>query len=374
MTTQPSSGKTAMKVLLNTITIGLTLLLSGCAGALFVGAGVGAGAFSYVAGSLTRVYEAEYQPSIRASTNVMKQLNFKQKEEFPDGLKTIIEGYHDRDTPVTIEVVYVDPGWTQIGVRTGYLGSNNLEISKQVHSDIANELKSPKPPPTLQATPHKKRVKPTDAEPRVSQALNDPPPPPQKTITASTAGINEDTQSSSDRQEKQALSHTEKRQDKTEQYTSIAYNNEPDILPPLSETVTAPMKSDTDDAQEIRERQEKQTLSHTESKNKTFIYDPESALTIHSGSYGVLDDVISYLDENPSASVDILAYINTTGNVAKNLNLSRKRVFEIRNYLILNGISEERITDQGLGENNFLQSNHTEQFGSLNHPVEMTIR
>ena len=343
---------------------------------MLVGAGVGVGAFSYVAGSLARVYEAEYQPSVRASTNVMKQLDFKRKEESPDGLKTIIEGYLDRDTPVTIEVVYVDPGWTQIGVRTGYVGSNSLEISKQVHTDIAKELKRLKPPRTLRATSHKKKVKPKASEPSVSQALNDSPPPPQKHITTSTADTIEDTQSSIDRQENQALTHTENRQDKTEQYTSIAYNNVPDVLPPSSETVSVPMEGATEDTQEMRERQEKQALPHTESKSKykTFIYDPESELTIHSGSYGALDDVLSYLDENPSASVDIRAYINATGNIAKNLNLSRKRVFEIRNYLILNGISEERITAQELGENNFLESNHSEQLGSLKHPVEMTIR
>ena len=73
------SGKTAMKGLLNAITtIGLTVLLSGCAGVFLVGAGVGAGAFSYIAGNLTRVYEAEYQQSIKASTNAMEQFNFKR--------------------------------------------------------------------------------------------------------------------------------------------------------------------------------------------------------------------------------------------------------------------------------------------------------
>ena len=118
-----------MKSLLLTITIGMTMLLPGCAGVFLVGAGVGAGAFSYIAGNLTRVYEADYQQSIKASINMMEQHNFKRKEESEDELKTIIEGYLNYDTPVTIEVVYVAAGWTQISVRIGYVGVNNLEMS-----------------------------------------------------------------------------------------------------------------------------------------------------------------------------------------------------------------------------------------------------
>lgn len=84
-----------------------------------MGAGVGAGAFSYIAGNLSRVYEADYQNSVQASLNVVEQLNLKRKEESTEELKTIIEGYIYHDTPVTIQVVYVDAASTQISVRTG---------------------------------------------------------------------------------------------------------------------------------------------------------------------------------------------------------------------------------------------------------------
>lgn len=414
-------------------------MLSGCAGVVLVGAG--AGAFSYVAGSLARVYEADYQASVKASTKVMQQLNFKQKEESAEGLKTTIEGSFNPDTPMTIEVVYVDPGWTQIGVRTGYIGSNNLEISKQVHTDIAEELKRLKTrtmpatsqmenetPRTLRATSQKKVILAED-KPRALKEPDAPSPAPQKTNPTSAAGINETPQSSVDRQEQQALSQPEKRQDETEQHTaaaqvnepdvlnslpetvstplesdtdntqelkeqtdklalanadkqqgkkeeltSAAQVNEPDVLNPLPETVSTPLESDSDDTQGLKQQSEKRAVAKTESKNKTFVYDPESELTIHSGSYGELDEVISYLAQNPSARVDICAYTKAAGDVSRNLSLSQKRVFEIRNYLILNGISEERITAEELGENNFLENNHAEKLGSLNYPVVMTIK
>ena len=134
------SSSTAMKGWLGALIIGIGMLISNCGGVILVGAGVGAGAFSYFAGNVIRVYEAEYQQSIEASTRVMEQFVFKGKEETEDGVKTVIEGYFDYDTPVTIEVVSVDSGSTQIGVRAGYFGNDNLEISEQLHTDISGEL------------------------------------------------------------------------------------------------------------------------------------------------------------------------------------------------------------------------------------------
>lgn len=182
------------------------------------------------------------------------------------------------------------------------------------------ELKRVKPP-TLQATYQKKKVKPSEINLRISMTLSD------------------DLPSS-----------------------------------PMSETVSVPMEGDIDDIQEMSGQQEKQALFPTESKNKTFTYYPKSALTIYSGSYGALQDVISYLDKNPSARVDIRAYTDSSSNVARNLVLSRKRVIDIRNYLTLHDIPDEIITAEVLGATNLLESNQTEGIRPLNHRVEITIR
>ena len=388
MTAQPLSGITAMKGLLNAMTIGWMLLLSGCAGVFLLGAGVGAGAFSYIAGNLTRVYEAEYQQSIQASINALEQHNFKSKEESADGLKTTIEGNINFDTPVTIEVVPVDSGWTQIGVRTGYVGSDNLEMSEQVHTDIAKELQRLKPrslqatsqkkklnePRTLRATSQKKKVKPTESKPRISQTLYETLPPPPKNTTTSTTGITEDTQSIDTWQENQAADPTDRQQDKPTDDNAKGSKNKRDVPPLISDTVSAPLESDLADTQKMSGRQEKQAIQPPESKDKKFIYYPKSALTIHSGSYGALDDVISYLDKNPYNRVDIRAYTDSSGDFTRNLDLSRKRVSEIRNYLILHDISEEIITTQELGATKSPDSKGTEGLRSLNHSVEITIR
>ena len=307
-----------MKSLLITISIGLSMALSGCAGVFLVGAGVGAGAFSYISGNLTRVYEADYQDSINASINVMKQLNFKRKEESGDRIKTIIEGSRDYDTPITIEVVYVDEGWTQIGVRTGYLGIDNLEISEQIHGDIADQLRTGTQR-TLRATTQKQKATPSESGQKTSQTQYDALPPPPPSASMST--------------------------------TSLAGNSEA-----------------------LEGRQEKLALFPIKSKNKTFIYYPKSSLAIPPGAYGALDDIVSYLGKNPSAKVDIRGYTDSSGNSSRNLALSKERAFQIRDYLIKEGIAEQRISAQGLGATNFLESNRTERLRTMNRRVEIIIK
>jgi outer membrane protein OmpA-like peptidoglycan-associated protein len=561
------SDSSAAKGWLGSLIVLIGMMLSGCGGVILVGAGVGAGAFSYFAGNVIRVYEADYQQSIEAGSKVMERLVFKGKEETEDGVRTVIEGYFDSDTPVTIEVVFVDPGSTQIGVRTGYIGNDNLEISEQLHADIAGELGKIVPstlqgnsekekisePLTLKATAYKKKVQPADDQLRVSRSLYDDLPPPPKSNSAaaageqnmrpvdfgqetqtsprteneqaiteqfqtkatenedalesprsemivapvgsvspstinepentfsidfgqrtqspspsedeqditeqfqtepieneaaaessasetisvatgsfspSTAGEPEDSVSVDEGQDRQISFQTEKDQDVTEQVKTNAAENEAATEPPISEMspvpedsvwsetagepedsfsnndgseTQTPFRSDneqenaeqlqarvTEMAAEVESplsesvpvpqdsdlqgREDMHVLLIPERSDKIFTYHPESERTIHSGSYDVLDEVIAYLNENPAMRVDIRAYINSSSNRERELKLTQKRVYEIRNYLILNGVSEQRIMAQGLGESNFLEINRPEREGSQKQVVKMIVR
>ena len=349
-----------------------------------MGAGVGAGAFSYIAGNLTRVYEADYQKSVQASLNVMEQLDLKRKEESAEELKTILEGYIYHDTPVTIQVVYVDAVSTQISVRTGYVGVDNLEISEQVHADIAEEFKrlepstmpaaSQKKPlntPRLKATAKKQYYKPADDQAKVSESEGTAPPM-SEIVSAPMESGRDDPEGMKGRQEEQTLSSNEMQQDKSAGDKAKVSENE-SAVPPVSEIVSAPVESGGDAPEDIKGRQEKKVLSPTPSKNKSFVFYPKSALTIHSGANGALDDVISFLEENPSARVDIRAFTDSSGNFARNLALSQKRVSEVRNYLILHDIPDEIITAQILESANFLENDRTEAQSRLTHRVEITI-
>jgi outer membrane protein OmpA-like peptidoglycan-associated protein len=441
-----SSG--AIKGWLGVIAIVIGMLLSGCGGVILVGAGVGAGAFSYIYGNVIRVYEAEYQDGIEASSQVMEQLVFKGKEETEDGLRTVIEGYFDYDTPVTIEVVFVEPGSTQIGVRTGYIGNNNLEISEQLHAEIASELtKSGLPklkatsqkrkmsePRTVQTTSEKNKVQPEESESRVPRSLYEDLPPPPKGGSTSTT-VEQDTLSINSEQDTQTPPTTENEQEMTELFQTEATEIKGGAESPTAERSVAPVGSvssstrnepeDTfsiDFAQESQspqksqdekdfteqlqarvtemedeveipvsvpvpdrpdidiekteemQQQELQTRIVPETEDIIFTYQPESELTIHSGAYSVLDEVVAYLDDNPSSKLDIRAYINSSSNKEREIALTQKRVYDIRTYLILKGISEERISAQGLGDNNFPEINNLNRQKSQDHLVEMMIR
>jgi outer membrane protein OmpA-like peptidoglycan-associated protein len=375
------SSSTALRGWLGALIIGISMLISNCGGVILVGAGVGAGAFSYFAGNVIRVYEAGYQQSIEASTRVMEQFVFKGKEETEDGVKTVIEGYFDYDTPVTIEVVSVDSGSTQIGVRTGYFGNDNLEISEQLHTDISGELgklaastpqvqpqeEKVSEPVILKATSHKKKVQPAGDRVRISRTLYDDLPPPPKSGSSSTAGAT-NMPSIDLGPETHNKAQTENEQEATEQLQARIEETELDVGSPMSQPVAAPRDSDMD------ESDKRQGPFISESTDKTFMYHPESERTIHSGSYRVLDEVVAYLDNKPSTRVDIRAYINSSSNEDRDIALTQKRVFEIRNYLILNGISEERISAQGLGESDFPEINSQDRQQAQNHPVEMIVK
>ena len=438
----------AMQGALGVIIILIGLLLSSCGGVILVGAGVGAGAFSYISGNVIRVYEAEYQDGVVASTTVMKQLVFKGKEESEDGLKTVVEGYLDYDTPVTIEISVTDPGSTQIGVRTGYIGKENLKISEQLHADIAKELAQLAPlhlkatsrkrviseSQIAQASSQKTKAPQKETESRVSRSLYEDLPPPPKSGSGASAGeqdelpidfeqdrqtpprteneqeitelfeteateIKEDSENSSVegtivpvgnvststlnepedtfsiefRQENQFPQKSQNEQDFTEELQSRVTEMADEVEIPVSVQGSDRLDTEIEKTEEMQQ-QELQTHLVPESNDKIFTYQPTSERTIYSGSYSVFDEVVAYLDENPSSKIDIRAYINSSSNMEREIALTQKRVYDIRTYLILNGISEDRISAQGLGENNFPEINNLTTQQSQDHLVEIIIR
>lgn len=118
--------------------VGLVPYLSGCAA--FVAVGAGAGAFSYISGNVLRTYDAEYQQTVRASRKAINDLRFTLINETSDNITTKINGRRGDDTPVTIQVTYLNSLQTEVGVRTGIVGVTEIKVSERVHDKIANRL------------------------------------------------------------------------------------------------------------------------------------------------------------------------------------------------------------------------------------------
>lgn len=122
--------------------IALTYLVisTGCI-ALVVGAGAGAGTFAYVDGQLSRTYQADYQTTYKACKGILADLKQPVLEEKTDGIQTTIRSQRFDETPMTITIRIIDPEWTEVTVRTGYIGLWKKEISKQFHEFVAERLK-----------------------------------------------------------------------------------------------------------------------------------------------------------------------------------------------------------------------------------------
>ena len=116
-----------------------TWLLTGCA-AVIVGAGVGAGTYTYIKGELTRSYQADFNKTLQVCIEILDDLNQPIVNQTTDGEKTTIRSKRKDGTDQVIEVSIIDVNWTQVSVRTGVVGYWKKDISQQFHEFIAQKL------------------------------------------------------------------------------------------------------------------------------------------------------------------------------------------------------------------------------------------
>jgi len=115
-------------------------LLTGCV-AVIVGAGMGAGTYTYVNGELKRSYEAKFERTLQVCIDILNGLNQSILDKVTDGEKTTITSERKDGTPQTIEVSIISKDWTQVSVRTGVLGYWKKDISEQFQEFVAERLK-----------------------------------------------------------------------------------------------------------------------------------------------------------------------------------------------------------------------------------------
>ncbi len=84
----------------------------------------------------------------------------------------------------------------------------------------------------------------------------------------------------------------------------------------------------------------------------------------------VLMDLVVLANKNPKAVVEIGGYTDSTGSAVFNQRLSEKRAKAVRNFMILNGITPDRLIAVGYGETNFVATNDTPEGRQQNRRVE----
>lgn len=90
-------------------------------------------------------------------------------------------------------------------------------------------------------------------------------------------------------------------------------------------------------------------------------------------SYAQLNQLAALLLANPRINIEISGHTDALGDDVSNMLLSQKRADAIKYHLISKSISPARIISIGKGENEFIESNDSEQGRSKNRRVELKI-
>lgn len=91
-------------------------------------------------------------------------------------------------------------------------------------------------------------------------------------------------------------------------------------------------------------------------------------------SFKSLDEVVTILNDNPSYTLDVNGYTDSTGTVEKNLILSKNRAASVVEYIISKGIDADRLHPEGFGVDNPVADNKTVKGRALNRRVEIIAK
>jgi len=92
---------------------------------------------------------------------------------------------------------------------------------------------------------------------------------------------------------------------------------------------------------------------------------------IRPGDAAVLDEAASTLKANPNVDVDVNGYCDAIGGEEYNLRLSDRRANAVVDYLVKDGIAENRLHPHGYGKTDFVATNDTPEGRAQNRRVEL---
>jgi outer membrane protein OmpA-like peptidoglycan-associated protein len=94
---------------------------------------------------------------------------------------------------------------------------------------------------------------------------------------------------------------------------------------------------------------------------------------LNSRLHPALNELATSLLQNPTETVQIVGYTDSTGGDTVNLPLSQNRAQSVEGYLVARGVQPQRISTQGLGAQNPVASNETAEGRAQNRRVEIFV-
>ena len=93
---------------------------------------------------------------------------------------------------------------------------------------------------------------------------------------------------------------------------------------------------------------EEKIAPFTTLKNVYFDYDSD---TLTSDTKNYLDQLVEIMEKHPELKVEVIGHTDAKGSIQYNKDLSGDRANSVADYLLKKGISEDKITQKGKGEN-----------------------
>ncbi|GAB6904852.1 conserved exported hypothetical protein [Desulfosarcina cetonica] len=111
------------------------MVTTGCA-ALVVGAGTGAGVYTWVKGELIRAYASDFKHTENATIQALDYLKININKKTQTASETTIKASQMDGTPVTIRISTLRYDMTEVAVRCGYIGYWDRENAELIHATI----------------------------------------------------------------------------------------------------------------------------------------------------------------------------------------------------------------------------------------------
>jgi len=122
------------------ITLVATMLfMAGCA-ALVVGAGAGAGVYTWVKGELIRSYANDFSTTEDAAVRSLEYLKIIIEEKTQTPSETTIKARKSDGSPVRVITRTIRYNMTEVSVRCGYVGYWDRKNAELIHATILNQL------------------------------------------------------------------------------------------------------------------------------------------------------------------------------------------------------------------------------------------
>lgn len=90
-------------------------------------------------------------------------------------------------------------------------------------------------------------------------------------------------------------------------------------------------------------------------------------------SYPTLQELVSFMKNNPEVKVDILGHTDNQGDSAMNMELSQARAEAVVEYLVSKGVERARLKAKGSGAKKPIAPNDSEDGRKKNRRVEFII-